>query len=65
MKKMHIRIGKDGKVRLDVQGAVGTECRDFTKLFEQAVGEVTECQLKPEHDRVKDSVSEQTHESGT
>lgn len=65
MKKMRIRIGKDGKVKLDVEGAVGTECREFTKLFEQAVGDVVECKLKPAHDQVRDSVNEQTHETGT
>ena len=42
MKKMRIRIGRDGKARVQVEGAVGEECLDFTKVFEEAMGEVEE-----------------------
>ncbi len=62
MKRMRIRIGNDGKVKLDVEGAIGPECRDFTKLFEEALGDVVARELKPEHDRVDPVVREQTHE---
>lgn len=64
MKKMHIRIGKDGKVKLDVEGAIGPECREFTKLFEQAVGEVESCRLKPEIDQVKEDVQQHEEAGG-
>ena len=65
MKRMRIRIKKDGKVQLDVEGAVGPECRDFTRLFEEAVGDVTARELKPEHDHVKTTTDEQTHEGAS
>lgn len=64
MKKMHIRISREGKVRLDVQGAVGPECREFTRLFEQAVGQVESCELKPEHDQVGERTEEHEREGG-
>jgi len=40
MKKMKIRIGRDGKTTLQVEGAVGDECLEFTRAFEQALGAV-------------------------
>jgi hypothetical protein len=63
VKQMVIRIGKDGKVRIDVNGAVGQECREFTRLFEQAVGTVEKRELKAEHDMVGESVTERTQVS--
>jgi hypothetical protein len=65
MKKLRIRIGTDGKVEIEVDGAVGPSCREFSRLFEQAVGEVTACRLKPEHDTVHGEVREETHEQGS
>lgn len=40
MKKMRIRIKPDGKTTIQVEGAQGDECLDFTRLVEQALGEV-------------------------
>jgi hypothetical protein len=40
MKKMRIRIGKDGKATIAVEGAVGTTCLEFTKQVEEALGNV-------------------------
>ncbi|MCO6455035.1 MAG: DUF2997 domain-containing protein [Pirellulaceae bacterium] len=40
MKKMRIRIKTDGKTTIQVEGATGDECLDFTRLVEQALGEV-------------------------
>ena len=40
MKKMKIRIGRDGKTTVQVEGAVGGECLEFTRAFEQALGSV-------------------------
>ncbi len=42
MKKMRIRIMRDGRTELRVEGAVGAECEEFTKAFEQAVGETVQ-----------------------
>lgn len=38
MKKMKIRISKQGKTTIQVEGASGPECVEFTKLVENAVG---------------------------
>jgi len=65
MKKMRIRIGKEGKVKLDVEGAVGPECGDFTKLFEEALGDVVQRELKPDHDQIKTTTHEQSHEGAS
>jgi len=40
MKKMRIRIGRDGKTTVAVEGVAGPACLEFTKLVEQAVGVV-------------------------
>lgn len=56
---MKIVIGNDGKVRIDVNGAVGPSCKEFTRLFEQAVGTVEKRELKDEHDVVSEVVREQ------
>lgn len=40
MKKMRIRIGRDGKTTVAVEGVAGPSCLEFTKLVEQAVGAV-------------------------
>ncbi|HID22250.1 MAG TPA: DUF2997 domain-containing protein [Planctomycetaceae bacterium] len=40
VKKMRIRIRRDGKTEIRVEGAEGDECLDFTRAIEQAVGEV-------------------------
>jgi hypothetical protein len=61
---MKFLIGKDGKVRIDVNGAVGSSCQEFTRLFEQAVGTVEKRELKAEHALVSDNVSEKTIVNG-
>lgn len=40
MKKMRVKIGPDGKTTVQVEGAAGPECVEFTRLFETALGEV-------------------------
>ena len=63
MKKIRITIKNDGRVTMRVEGAVGEECLSFTKAFEQAVGEVEERELLPEHNvdplNVRPDVEEQ------
>ncbi len=65
MKKIKAIIGRDGQVRLEVNGAVGPVCREFTKLFEKAVGDVVRCELKPEHEITPEQVREQNYELGS
>lgn len=45
MKKMRIIIGTDGQTRVKVEGAVGSECLDFTRAFEEAIGGVVKREL--------------------
>lgn len=40
--EIEIEIGPTGEVKLEVKGAKGHGCLDLSKLFEEAVGEVTE-----------------------
>lgn len=40
MEEITIRIGKDGKVNLNVEGVKGTGCKDLTKAMEKALGSV-------------------------
>jgi len=35
-----IRVGKGGKINLDVAGVKGGACKDLTKAFEKAMGKV-------------------------
>ena len=53
MKKMHIRIGRDGKTEIRVEGGQGDDCLAFTRAIEQAIGAVEQRELCPEyHDEV-------------
>lgn len=38
MKKMKITIDRTGQVTIAVEGAVGTECLEFTQAMEHSVG---------------------------
>jgi len=40
MKKMKIRIGRNGQVSISVEGGQGADCVEFTKAVEQAAGVV-------------------------
>jgi hypothetical protein len=51
MKKMLITIGKDGTHRIEVLGATGDECLQFTAEMERRMGaQVGERELKPEYE---------------
>lgn len=40
MKEIKIRIGKDGKISMNVTGVKGGSCKDITKSLENALGAV-------------------------
>jgi len=40
MQEITIRVGKGGKINLDVLGVKGGRCKDLTKAFENALGKV-------------------------
>jgi len=48
MKKLKITINKNGKVKFDIDGYTGTGCDEIEKI-EQALGEVTSRENKPEY----------------
>ncbi len=63
MKKIRVRIGKDGQCTVQVEGAVGPGCVEWTKAFEQALGEVQERKLCAEyHEEPPINVTDQTME---
>ena len=50
MKKMKITIHKDGTQKVEVLGAVGPECVEFTRQLENRLGtQLGERELKPEY----------------
>jgi hypothetical protein len=40
MEEITIRVGKDGKINLNVAGVKGGECKNLTKAIERALGSV-------------------------
>jgi len=62
MKKMKITIHRDGTQNLEVLGAVGPECVQFTRELENRLGTpLGERELKPEYHETE-SETERQHE---
>lgn len=49
MQEITIRVGKGGKINLDVAGVKGGGCKDLTKAFEKALGTVAETKTTSEY----------------
>ena len=47
---IEIKIGKDGKVFLEVSGVNGKKCLLLTKELEEALGDIENREFKPEFD---------------
>jgi len=62
IKKMRIRIGRDGRTEIRVEGGQGDDCLAFTRSIEQALGQVEKRELTADYDRepVSESVYVQT-----
>jgi hypothetical protein len=45
---IEIIIAPDGQSRIETHGFTGNDCRDASRLLEQALGKATSEQLKPE-----------------
>jgi len=57
MKKMKITLHKDGTQKIEVLGAVGSECLEFTQELEKRLGvPVGERVLKPEYEETEPEV---------
>ncbi len=63
MKKMKVTIRKDGTQSVEVIGAVGDSCVDFTKEMETRLGVVTDRELKAEY-HATETVEEAERELG-
>jgi hypothetical protein len=62
MKKIKITLHKDGTQKVEVLGAVGSECVEFTRELERRLGVPEgERQLKPEYHETEAEV-ERDHE---
>lgn len=49
IKKMQIRITKDGRTEIRVAGGQGEDCLAFTKAMEQALGQVQQRELTEDY----------------
>ena len=49
MKRMRIIINQQGQTSIDVEGGQGTDCLDFTRAVEEALGSVEQRELKEEY----------------
>jgi len=50
MRKMKIILHKDGTQKIEVLGAEGADCLEFTRVLEQRLGaQIGERELKPEY----------------
>jgi hypothetical protein len=49
MKRIDIDIGPDGSIAIDAVGFSGPDCEEATRFLEEALGEPTARQHKPEY----------------
>jgi DUF2997 family protein len=49
MSQIKVSISRTGQVTIEVLNAQGMQCSTLTKVLEQALGETTKDELKPEY----------------
>ena len=60
MKKIKITLHKDGTQKVEVLGAIGAECVEFTKELEKRLGApIGERELKPEYEMTEPEIERQ------
>lgn len=65
MKKIRITLHKDGTQKVEVLGAVGAECMEFTAQLEQRLGApLGERVLKPEYELTEPEIERQQELGG-
>lgn len=64
MQEITIRVGKGGKINLDVAGVKGGSCKDLTKAFEKALGTVSETKNTGEYYEQEQQVSDKQQLGG-
>lgn len=62
MKKMKITLHKDGTQKVEVIGASGGDCLEFTKALEARLGTAGERVLKPEYEETEAEVERDREE---
>jgi len=62
MAKMIIRVTPDGSVSLQLEGVKGRKCVDWSKAFEESLGEVAERRFTSEYYLSEQSDSRQRSE---
>jgi hypothetical protein len=56
MQEITIRVGKGGKINLNVDGVKGGSCKDLTKNLEKAFGNVSDTENTQEYYEQEQSV---------
>jgi len=65
MKKIQITLHKDGTQKVEVLGAVGAECVEFTRELEKRLGKaIGERVHKPEYDITEQEIERQHETEG-
>jgi len=59
MEEIVIRVGKDGKINLNVAGIKGGSCKDLTKALEKAFGSVVDTKNTGEFYEQQQNVEDQ------
>jgi len=49
MAKMNVTIMQNGEVKIQLEGIKGKKCLDFSKRFEESIGEITNRKLTSEY----------------
>lgn len=49
MAKMNITITPSGEIKVQIEGVKGKKCLDFSKAFEESLGEVTDRKFTSEY----------------
>jgi hypothetical protein len=49
MAKIYVTITSSGEIKVQIEGVKGKKCLDFSKAFEEALGEVTERKFTSEY----------------
>lgn len=65
MKKIKFTIGTDGKTKLEVIGAVGDSCLEFTEVFETRLGVPDGERILKDECFETETETEQDYEVGT
>ena len=65
MKRIDIDIGPDGSIAIDAVGFSGPDCEEATRFLEEALGEPTARQQKPEYRQRATAQQRQTLGDGT